>query len=408
MRRPVELLPQAEPESVVQTQLDAYNAHDLDAFVATYAEDVELFEHPSTLLASGHAQLRERYAPRFADARLHCTLGEAHGPGQHRGRRGVHRPHVPRGPRHQPGRRHLRSAGGEDREGVAHPRAEGARSHVVATRPPRRTPAKDRRNVPMSTSRKPGSSSRTPAWPSRRSRRNSRTGSWSGRSGCSPRCELTTSPYYLEEYVREKLVLPRSTPSSATPGAASPRTRSSTTSSPAPCGCSCTLAGAASTWTKRRPPQRFASASRSPTRSWRRQGRRGDSTAGAPMTIVASTFYGGDWCRPGHVLPEDRFKTRSPAKVLTQALRWLKSPPSSADGSPPGRRPAWPAANQPRPIPRHDRRDRHHLGVRRQARGPHRVPPRVRDDRRLGGAIPDSTRGTRRRCSRTARPARAS
>ena len=62
------------PEAVVQAQLDAYNAHDLDAFVATYAEDVELFEHPSTLLASGHAGLRERYAPRFADVRLHCTL----------------------------------------------------------------------------------------------------------------------------------------------------------------------------------------------------------------------------------------------------------------------------------------------------------------------------------------------
>ena len=50
------------PEAVVQAQLEAYNARDLDAFLATYAENAELYEHPSKLLASGMAQLRERYA----------------------------------------------------------------------------------------------------------------------------------------------------------------------------------------------------------------------------------------------------------------------------------------------------------------------------------------------------------
>jgi hypothetical protein len=66
--------PASGPEAIVQAQLDAYNAHEIDAFVATYAEDIQLFEHPSKLLASGHAQLRERYAPRFKDSLLHCTL----------------------------------------------------------------------------------------------------------------------------------------------------------------------------------------------------------------------------------------------------------------------------------------------------------------------------------------------
>ena len=62
------------PEAIVQAQLEAYNARDLDAFLATYAEGAELFEHPSKLLASGMAQLRERYAARFADPLLHAVV----------------------------------------------------------------------------------------------------------------------------------------------------------------------------------------------------------------------------------------------------------------------------------------------------------------------------------------------
>jgi hypothetical protein len=65
-----------EPEKVVQAQLEAYNAHNLEAFVATYAEDVQLFEHPSKLLATGRAQLRERYAGRFSDSILHADIAK--------------------------------------------------------------------------------------------------------------------------------------------------------------------------------------------------------------------------------------------------------------------------------------------------------------------------------------------
>jgi hypothetical protein len=62
------------PESVVQRQLDAYNAHDIDALMAAYAEDIELFEHPATLLASGAAQVRERQVARLAEPNLHAKL----------------------------------------------------------------------------------------------------------------------------------------------------------------------------------------------------------------------------------------------------------------------------------------------------------------------------------------------
>jgi hypothetical protein len=65
---------ETDPEKVVQKQLDAYNARDIDALMATYAENIELFEHPSKLLASGATQVRERQAARLQEPNLHATL----------------------------------------------------------------------------------------------------------------------------------------------------------------------------------------------------------------------------------------------------------------------------------------------------------------------------------------------
>ncbi len=62
------------PEAVVQDQLDAYNAKDLDALMATYAEEAQQFEYPATLLASGRTQIRERFAARFQEPGLHAEL----------------------------------------------------------------------------------------------------------------------------------------------------------------------------------------------------------------------------------------------------------------------------------------------------------------------------------------------
>jgi hypothetical protein len=62
------------PEAVVQKQLDAYNAKDIDALLATHAEAAQQFEHPSTLLASGVAQMRERFLTRFKEPNLHALL----------------------------------------------------------------------------------------------------------------------------------------------------------------------------------------------------------------------------------------------------------------------------------------------------------------------------------------------
>ena len=62
------------PESVVQRQLEAYNARDVDAWLATYADDAQQFEHPAALFAGGSAQLRERITVRFREPNLHARL----------------------------------------------------------------------------------------------------------------------------------------------------------------------------------------------------------------------------------------------------------------------------------------------------------------------------------------------
>jgi hypothetical protein len=63
-----------DPATVVQRQLDAYNARDVDAILATYAADAQQFEFPDKLLATGTAQLRERFAARFQEPNLHAQL----------------------------------------------------------------------------------------------------------------------------------------------------------------------------------------------------------------------------------------------------------------------------------------------------------------------------------------------
>ena len=62
------------PESVVQRQLDAFNARDIDALLAVYADDAQLFEHPSKLVAQDSAELRERFTARFQEPNLRAAL----------------------------------------------------------------------------------------------------------------------------------------------------------------------------------------------------------------------------------------------------------------------------------------------------------------------------------------------
>lgn len=58
----------AAPVAIVQGQLDAYNAHNLDAFVAYFGEAVQVYSPPHTLRLSGREALRSQYAALFAQA----------------------------------------------------------------------------------------------------------------------------------------------------------------------------------------------------------------------------------------------------------------------------------------------------------------------------------------------------
>lgn len=60
---------------LAQRQLDAYNAHDLEAFVACYTDDVEVRDlRAGTLLMQGREALRARYGPMFERPALHAAL----------------------------------------------------------------------------------------------------------------------------------------------------------------------------------------------------------------------------------------------------------------------------------------------------------------------------------------------
>ena len=65
---------QSTPEQLVQMQLNAYNAHDLEAFLVPYAEDVELYEYPSKLLSKGKEQMRKDYIFITQTPKLYCRI----------------------------------------------------------------------------------------------------------------------------------------------------------------------------------------------------------------------------------------------------------------------------------------------------------------------------------------------
>ena len=55
------------PEQVVQKQVEAYNRHDLNAFLSFYAADVKLYDFPDKERSSGLDAMRKTYGKLFAD-----------------------------------------------------------------------------------------------------------------------------------------------------------------------------------------------------------------------------------------------------------------------------------------------------------------------------------------------------
>ncbi len=64
----------ADPSEIVQGQLDAYNARDIERFMSYWADDAQFYAFPSELLASGADQIRERHILRFKEPNLRGNL----------------------------------------------------------------------------------------------------------------------------------------------------------------------------------------------------------------------------------------------------------------------------------------------------------------------------------------------
>ena len=62
------------PLDLVQQQLNAYNAHDLEAFLAPYADDVEIYSTSGKLMMKGKEQMRKEYQFITRMPHLYCRL----------------------------------------------------------------------------------------------------------------------------------------------------------------------------------------------------------------------------------------------------------------------------------------------------------------------------------------------
>ncbi len=63
------------PANIVQKQLDAYNARDIEAFMDTYSKNIKLFNYPDNLFLEGQDKMKESYNSYFENTPdLHCEL----------------------------------------------------------------------------------------------------------------------------------------------------------------------------------------------------------------------------------------------------------------------------------------------------------------------------------------------
>jgi hypothetical protein len=70
--------PEEQPsaaERVVQLQYEAYNRHDIEAFLAAHSPNVRFYRYPDSLLFEGREAIRERFGKMFASSpQLHATV----------------------------------------------------------------------------------------------------------------------------------------------------------------------------------------------------------------------------------------------------------------------------------------------------------------------------------------------
>ncbi|GAA0870886.1 hypothetical protein GCM10009117_00310 [Gangjinia marincola] len=69
------LVAEDSPAVIVKKQLESYNNRDIDSFLSTFADDIEIYRFPNTLETSGKDALKERYQAFFeATPNLNSTV----------------------------------------------------------------------------------------------------------------------------------------------------------------------------------------------------------------------------------------------------------------------------------------------------------------------------------------------
>lgn len=71
----ISLVSEVSPERIVQKQLDAYNARNIDAFVATFSKNIKAYDFPDKLLVEGQEKMYKNYGDFFkATPDLYCKI----------------------------------------------------------------------------------------------------------------------------------------------------------------------------------------------------------------------------------------------------------------------------------------------------------------------------------------------
>ena len=63
------------PEQIVQRQVNAYNARNIEAFMDTYADDIKIYNFPDVLSMDGKEQMRQQFSAMFESVpNLYCEI----------------------------------------------------------------------------------------------------------------------------------------------------------------------------------------------------------------------------------------------------------------------------------------------------------------------------------------------
>ncbi|MEM7762445.1 MAG: nuclear transport factor 2 family protein [Pseudomonadota bacterium] len=63
------------PLQIVNARMAAYNAHDIDAFLAVYSEDIQIYTYPNIALGTkGKAHLRGIFEPLFDEGQVNVEI----------------------------------------------------------------------------------------------------------------------------------------------------------------------------------------------------------------------------------------------------------------------------------------------------------------------------------------------